>query len=217
VDADDGVIDGLGLDGTSWVGTVGADGIEVHFDPPYPTAAGMVWTDGYGVVTFEAFYDLFQSLGTVGPVDIADDSQDGTTAEDHFFGVQYAEGITSIKLTCISGNIEVDHLQYGSAGPATSVPDLNSAVRLGQNVPNPFNPVTTIVFELPREGTAEVGVYDVSGRLVKVLADGEYPDGEHKVLWNGRDTDGREVASGVYFYKMKSDGFEAARKMILLK
>jgi flagellar hook assembly protein FlgD len=84
-------------------------------------------------------------------------------------------------------------------------------------VPNPFNPVTIVAFELPRGGTVEVGVYDVSGRLVKVLADGEYPDGEHKVLWNGRDTDGREVASGVYFCKMKTDGFEAARKMVLLK
>ncbi len=91
------------------------------------------------------------------------------------------------------------------------------AFRLCRNVPNPFNPTTTIRFELPRESAVSVAVYDVSGRLVKVLADGEYPTGEHEVTWSGRDTDGNRVASGVYFYSMRSGGFEARRKMVLLK
>jgi hypothetical protein len=218
VDADDGEIDGFGFDGSSWVGTVAADGIEVHFDQPYPTAAGMVWTDGYGVVTFEAFYDLFQSLGTVGPVDIADDSQDGTTAEDHFFGVHYAEGITSIKLTCISGNIEVDHVQYGSAGTVVSVPEQMSVVRLGQNVPNPFNPQTTIRYELTQNTQVGLRIFDLAGRLVETLEMGEMKSaGANFVTWTGQDTHGRVMPSGTYFYCLETGGFTETKRMTLIR
>ncbi|MEE8573199.1 MAG: endonuclease [Gemmatimonadota bacterium] len=89
--------------------------------------------------------------------------------------------------------------------------------RLCRNVPNPFNPTTTIRFEIPRERGVRVEVYDVSGRLVKVLADCDYPAGEHEVSWGGRDADGNEVASGVYFCRMTCGEFEAGRKMVLLK
>ena len=113
----------------------------------------------------------------------------------------------------------VDRPEFASAMyVATGVDHASVPVfRLGRNLPNPFNPTTTIRFELPFESDVTIEVYDVSGRLVKVVADGEYPAGEHEAVWVGRDADGNEVASGVYFYKMKTDGFEAGRKMVLLK
>jgi endonuclease I len=92
-----------------------------------------------------------------------------------------------------------------------------TAFRLGRNVPNPFNPMTTIRFELPRDASVLIEVYSVNGRLVKVLADGEYAAGGHGVTWDGRDSTGSRVASGVYFYAMRSGGFEACRKMVLMK
>ncbi len=88
---------------------------------------------------------------------------------------------------------------------------------LAQNVPNPFNPVTTVRFGLPAEADVSIEVYDVTGRLVTVLAEGLHQPGEHEVLWSGRDRAGHEVAAGVYFYSMTSGEFEARRRMVLLK
>jgi endonuclease I len=161
---------------------------------------GSPMTDGADLLPWAV--DMLLEWHEADPVSRKEIERNGT-----IFGIQH------------NRNPFVDRPEFATAMYVTTGVDDESlpAFRLHRNLPNPFNPATTIVFELPREGTVKVGVYDVSGRLVKVLADGEYPDGEHKVLWNGRDTDGREVASGVYFYKMRSEGFEAARKMILLK
>jgi len=117
VDADDGAIDGSGLGGHSLFSGSGSAGITVTFSQAtlgaFPTRVGIVWTDGSGTTTFEAFDALGASLGTVGPVDIADGSNSGTTAEDRFFGVIFAGGISAIRISNTAGGIEVDHLQYG--------------------------------------------------------------------------------------------------------
>ncbi len=116
VDADDGVIDGSGTNGHSFFAPSGSNGIDFIFDPrlqPYPTEVGIVWTDGGGSTTFEAFDQFGNSLGQIGPVAIADGSNLGTTAEDRFFGVLYLGGVSRIHISNDSGGIEVDHLQYG--------------------------------------------------------------------------------------------------------
>jgi hypothetical protein len=89
---------------------------------------------------------------------------------------------------------------------------------LDQNVPNPFNPVTTIAFTVPADGAElELAVYAVDGRMVTRLASGTYPAGDHTVTWDGRDTAGRAVSSGVYFVRLSGDGAAKVRKMTLLK
>jgi hypothetical protein len=89
---------------------------------------------------------------------------------------------------------------------------------LEQNVPNPFNPVTTIAFTVP-DGGAEIdlAVYAVDGRIVTRLASGDFPAGDHHVTWDGRDAAGREVSSGVYFVRLSGEGAQKVRKMTLLK
>ncbi|MBD3367519.1 MAG: T9SS type A sorting domain-containing protein [Candidatus Eisenbacteria bacterium] len=89
---------------------------------------------------------------------------------------------------------------------------------LEQNVPNPFNPVTTIAYQVPSGGAdVRIEIYDVSGRLVKTLVDEHRPAGRHEVSWVGRDASGDEVASGVYFCRMNAGGEKMTRKMLLLK
>ncbi len=73
---------------------------------------------------------------------------------------------------------------------------------LSQNVPNPFNPSTTIQFSLPQAGPVSLSIYDVNGRRVRTLVDGRADVGRHSVIWDGRDALGREVASGVYLYRL---------------
>jgi hypothetical protein len=117
VDNDDGNLDGFsGTGGHSFFSPNGADGITFTFDATVlrrlPTHVGLVWTDGEGEVTFEAFDTFGQSLGQVGPVSIADDNFNGGTREDRFFGAVNQAGISSVKISNSQGGIEIDHLQY---------------------------------------------------------------------------------------------------------
>jgi hypothetical protein len=91
------------------------------------------------------------------------------------------------------------------------------AVTMEQNQPNPFNPSTTIRFELAREGFVNLTVYDATGAFVATLANARYAPGPHDVRWNGTDAAGRRVASGLYFYRLNAVGSELSRKMMLLK
>jgi hypothetical protein len=104
--------------------------------------------------------------------------------------------------------------------PDTDVPGEAGfkAFGLEQNTPNPFNPITTIKFVAPvGGGHVTLEVIDVAGRVVRTLVDGHRGEGEHGATWNGRDEQGREVASGVYFYRLTAPKTELTRKMLLLK
>lgn len=135
VDADDGTIDGSGTGGHTVFGS-GLPGITFTFDAValghLPTQVGIVWTDGAGTTLFEAFGPGGVPLGSIGPVAIADGSISGETAEDRFFGVIDAGGISSIRISNTAGGIEVDHLQYGVFGQAPPPP-----VTFTQPVPGP--------------------------------------------------------------------------------
>ncbi|MBC8416061.1 MAG: T9SS type A sorting domain-containing protein [Candidatus Cloacimonetes bacterium] len=86
------------------------------------------------------------------------------------------------------------------------------------NYPNPFNPQTTIIFSTAENAeNAELVIYNVKGQKVKMLVNEVLPAGEHSVIWDGRDSNGKRVGSGVYFYKLKAGRMEKVKKMILIK
>jgi hypothetical protein len=85
-------------------------------------------------------------------------------------------------------------------------------------VPNPFNPTTTIRYDVAvGGGVVTLRVYDVAGRVVTTLVDGALVAGTRTVTWNGRDSGGAPVASGVYFYRFTAPGYSQTHKMVLLK
>jgi hypothetical protein len=88
---------------------------------------------------------------------------------------------------------------------------------LAPNVPNPFNPTTTIRFTLARSGWTRLAIYDTRGRHVRDLAAGVLAAGPHAFIWDGNDAAGRPVASGVYFDRLTSDGRTATRRMLLVR
>jgi Ca-activated chloride channel family protein len=91
---------------------------------------------------------------------------------------------------------------------------------LYQNYPNPFNPVTRIKYTLPAGATAYqvvIKIYDTLGRLVKVLENGAKAPGTYIVVWDGSDTRGELVPSGVYFYTIQAGPYQATRKMLMIK
>jgi len=88
---------------------------------------------------------------------------------------------------------------------------------LKQNFPNPFNPTTTISYQLPENCKVELAIYNIKGQKVKQLVSDQLSVGQHSVVWNGKDNNGKSVSSGIYFYKLKSGSFEKTKKMILMK
>ncbi len=83
--------------------------------------------------------------------------------------------------------------------------------------PNPFNPSTTLRFNLPVASHATLAIYDVSGQLVRMLVDGDLQPGEFSAYWDGRNGRGQTVSSGVYLVRMRAGSFEATQKLQLLK
>jgi len=90
--------------------------------------------------------------------------------------------------------------------------------RLHPGVPNPFNPSTTIGFDLPRPEWIDLRIFDVSGRLVRVLVGGQtMAAGRHQVVWNGQDARGRTAAAGVYFCRLEAGAFSAIARLTMVK
>lgn len=96
--------------------------------------------------------------------------------------------------------------------------DSPHAYQLAQSEPNPsLGGAATIHFALPSTDRVALGVFDVSGRLVRTLIDGQLPAGAHAARWDGRDGRGREVAAGVYVYRLDAGRFRSARKLIVVR
>jgi hypothetical protein len=92
-----------------------------------------------------------------------------------------------------------------------------TAFQLYQNYPNPFNPDTQIRYDLPVAGHVTLVVYNVLGQRVRTLVEGPQDVGRKSVIWDGHDDSGGEAASGIYFYKLKAEGFQKTMKMVLVK
>ncbi|MCP4545218.1 MAG: hypothetical protein GY835_01980 [bacterium] len=102
--------------------------------------------------------------------------------------------------------------------PTAVPPALPAAFVLHANVPNPFNPKTTIRFDLPESAVVDLRIFDLSGRLIRTLRGGEVlPGGAHEVDWHGRGDAGNRVASGVYLCRLEAGEFSATQRMTLLK
>jgi hypothetical protein len=92
-----------------------------------------------------------------------------------------------------------------------------AAFGLEQNYPNPFNPETSIKFSLSEDSRVTLKVFNLLGQVVNTLVDENMPAGEHAILWNGKNDRNEDVASGVYFYRIKAGDYESVRRMTLLR
>ncbi len=88
---------------------------------------------------------------------------------------------------------------------------------LSQNYPKPFNPETQIAFTVPANSNVKLVVYDLLGKEVVRLIDGDLQPGQYTVLWNGRDARGSQVATGAYIYRLETENFTQSRRMLYLR
>jgi hypothetical protein len=112
-----------------------------------------------------------------------------------------------------SGTIHVD-VSTDADQDALQLP---TQFALEQNYPNPFNPTTTISFALPERTHAVLEVYNILGQKVRTLVDQTLPAGIHTVVFDALDAHGGNVASGIYFYRLKTAGWSRSMKMMLMK
>ena len=146
--------------------------------------------------------------------DVGDDWVSFATGDAGAWGLQtvstFAEVVGSARPV-----LDVDYDGATAIGPALPT---RKSLLLHAPTPNPFNPSTQVAFELQRdEDFVELSVYDLAGRRVKVLHRGALAAGPHLLEWNGTDTRGRTVASGVYLVRLVSERESATRRAVLVK
>ncbi|MBN2565693.1 MAG: T9SS type A sorting domain-containing protein, partial [Candidatus Eisenbacteria bacterium] len=218
----------LAIAGSSVDDTVGGDG-DGHAEP-LERIDLIVTLDNLGT---DAASDITGTLTTSDPdVSVDDGSASfGTIGA----GLSGDNAASPFRITVGSGPsdelVELDlHLftggRYDTYDVLTLVLDLSQTgvegeipltFALKQNSPNPFRDGTTMSFDLPSPSRAELTVYNVAGRKVATVVDGELPAGRHSVSWNGRDDEGREVSAGIYFYMLEADQGRSGRKLIVLR
>ena len=121
----------------------------------------------------------------------------------------------------VGGGVGQNALYHNTLNP-TSIEDnynaISNVLKLSQNHPNPFNPETTIQYSILQESKVELNIYNIKGQKVKTLVNEVLPAGEHSAIWNGIDSNGNRVSSGIYFYRLKVNGkTDAVKKCLLLK
>jgi hypothetical protein len=168
---------------------------------------------------------------------------DNTTGLVAGYGITDADGAFAItELAPGSYTLSVDKIDYNpaigaanptydaSGNPVPATVSLDITVTgveddpfvpvgyvLGQNYPNPFNPTTIITFSIPQSEKVTLTIFNLLGQKIATLADGSMLAGTHIVSWNGRDDAGRQLASGIYLYRLSTSRFSEAKKMVLLK
>jgi photosystem II stability/assembly factor-like uncharacterized protein len=94
---------------------------------------------------------------------------------------------------------------------------LQKGFKVNQNFPNPFNPITTINYQIPKSSNVELLIYNIKGQLVRTLVNSWTEAGKHNVAWEGKNDEGIKISSGIYFYLFEASEFTKVRKMILVK
>ncbi len=105
----------------------------------------------------------------------------------------------------------------GGGGQSGGISKLPIEPRLFQNVPNPFINKTKITYQFPIEGRVTLRIYDIAGKLVRTLINERQMPGVYNIIWDGKDKDGRDLPSGIYFYRLEIPNFETVKKTTLLR
>jgi hypothetical protein len=134
------------------------------------------------------------------------------TAETMIINLSNGEAIT----------FDTSEIEQITFGPDVSVEEMvefvsQIPIKFLKNYPNPFNPETTISFEISESGKTEVEIFNVKGQKVKTLLNENLEFGSHSIVWDGRNDKEEQVSSGMYFYRISVNGNQKTSKMLMLK
>ncbi|MGB2698534.1 MAG: FG-GAP-like repeat-containing protein, partial [Candidatus Zixiibacteriota bacterium] len=195
------------------------------------SSAGDINVDTYGDIIAsntsypQSSYIFYGGTDMDGDADIILKAEDTTLIG---FGVNVAgvgdlngDGYNEIMISSYFDDTHIGEVFIFTSAP-TSVNEsdergqLNN-FHLNQNYPNPFNPETIIEYVLPEDTQVKLSIYNILGQHIRTLIDGHQKTGCETVTWDGTDQAGRELSSGIYFYKLKTASFIEVKKMLLLR
>ncbi|MBN2070173.1 MAG: T9SS type A sorting domain-containing protein [Candidatus Krumholzibacteriota bacterium] len=191
----------------------------------YPSFGSINWFDvldadysiGFPAIIYPEFYGNYYSAG----VQSLGQNSHGYDKRTMWLGFSLSQAIEPWPDgRVVRNNILGDILQYfGECVNAdmTGNEETPLANRLSQCYPNPFNPATTLEFSIAEKGPVTLSVFNVAGQLVKTLVNDIREAGSHRVMWDGKNEAGRDVASGIFFCKIETAGFSDTKKMVLLR
>jgi hypothetical protein len=177
-----------------------------HTNLTNPDGTNLGWEDKYAAV---AKVNLVTTMdpGKNAYAIYQSDNLAGTTVQ----GNESAENWDYIKVLPFLAGLGIEDDEENGGG-------IPKAYALGQNYPNPFNPSTSITYSLAEKGNVVLDVMNLRGQHVTTLLNGVKEAGSHSVTWDGKNSLGQTVSSGIYFYRLRTDdGFNQTRKMVLLK
>ncbi len=182
-----GIVDSIGTQLMTY--NPGADSLEVtHTQPKFATSDTISWQFKYRAPTTPGIVDTLYSVSNSVNADGGPGPEDRWNFGENF--LVYVTGATAVKPQA----------------------NLAGSFSLYQNFPNPFNPSTTISFDMPVSSDIELTVYDIEGREVETVATGRYQAGFHVVQFNANG-----LASGIYFYRLLVNDHSSMKKMVLLR
>ncbi len=129
------------------------------------------------------------------------------------FSVSATDGIDTVKVTGDDRVVYVNRYEYLS----TESKGIPTEFALHENYPNPFNPTTTLRFDLPEVSDMTLTIYNMLGQKVRTFNMNDTPAGYHSIKWNATNDNGDPVGAGVYLYQLRANQYVKTRKMVLLK
>jgi len=130
--------------------------------------------------------------------------------------IEPGSGAVLVTVDGLSGAPEVLQASFNEGGIPVQAPrPLEFA--LAQNAPNPFNPSTVIRYTLPENAPVQLTVFSTTGQVIRTLVSAQVEAGSHQAVWDGRDDQGREVASGTYVCRIAAGGYYSAMRMTLAR
>ena len=166
-----------------------------------------------GVGDVDPFSGEKRIMGTVGPFNFA-------PGDSQFVKIKMAVGQGSNRLNSLQllkSILDAPEKVITDPEPWPPVNVLPTRFILSQNFPNPFNPSTTIEYDLPYTSNVKIEVFNILGQSVRTLVDTKQIANRYSIQWDGTDRAGNKLATGLYFYKITADNFTSSRKMLLLK
>ena len=184
------------------------------------------------------FYHTYSDKNTPGCIDIFvcdETNYSSYTAGDEFESPVIGDNITNENISFVTPYLGKWYIVISNEDMLTTTKSVDLSLRLYENqsgvgdeeivrrfhlrsvTPNPFIKSTTIRYELPTTLRTNVGIYNVSGRLIKTLVDEIQKPGHHTITWDSKDTRGKTVPSGIYFLQIAAERYKATKKMVLVK
>ena len=186
-------------------------------DPVLPTIVGSIATPGSckAVDYSDGYAYLACSISGLRVIDLSNPT--APYEAGYCLTGSEATGVVAIGSIAYVADLE-DGLWIIENVAATAVPDTSpTPTCLLKAYPNPFNPLTTIHFTVNNPGDVVLTVNDLAGRRVAVLADDTFPTGVHRINWDGRDTAGRSLASGLYFVRLVAGQVQDTQRLVLIR